>query len=135
MFQVDHYAISVKDLDASIAFYQALEFQVTKKFQTEDRTLTIVHMKNGDFILELFSYKEYRDIPKTSLSLNEDLPIVGSKHFGLYVQDLKEAAKYLVEKKLMEREPEIKTGRLGRSYFFLSDPNGILVEIIEGNGR
>lgn len=135
MFQADHYAISVKDLNASIAFYQALEFQIVKKFQAEDESLSIVHMKNGNFILELFAYREYKDIPKTSLSLNEDLPIVGSKHFGLYVQDLKKAADYLLEKQLIKKEPEIRTGRLGRSYFFISDPNGILVEIIEGEGR
>lgn len=135
MFHIDHYAISVKDLNASMEFYQALEFGVIKKYQAEDGSLSIVHMKNGDFILELFAYKDCKDIPETSRSLTEDLPIAGSKHFGLYVQDLKEAADYLLEKKLIEKEPEIKTGRLGRSYFFISDPNGILVEIIEGEGR
>lgn len=135
MFSVDHCAISVKNLDASIEFYQALEFEIVKSWKAEDGSLAIVHMKNGGFILELFSYKEYQDIPKTSLSLNEDLPIVGSKHFGLYVEDLEKAGKYLLEKQLITREPEIRTGRLGRSYFFISDPNGILVEIIQGEGR
>lgn len=135
MFQADHYAISVKDLKASINFYRALEFEVVKYYRAEDETLDIVHMKNGDFILELFAYKKCKDIPKTALSLEEDLPIAGSKHFGLYVQDLEEAADYLVKKEIVRTEPEIKEGRLGRNYFFISDPNGILVEIIEGEDR
>lgn len=135
MFSVDHYAISVKSLDASIAFYQILGFEVAKSFQAEDGSLSIVHMKNGEFILELFAYKECKDMPESALSLNSDLPVIGSKHFGLYVGDLEEAARYLLEKQLISRMPEIKTGRLGRSYFFLSDPNGILVEIIQGAGR
>lgn len=135
MFSVDHYAISVKNLEASIAFYQALEFNIIKSYEAEDGSMSIVHMKNGEFILELFAYKECKDIPESSLILNSDLPVVGSKHFGLYVEDLEEAGKYLLEKGLVSVMPDIKTGRLGRSYFFLSDPNGILVEIIEGAGR
>ncbi|MCM1160991.1 MAG: VOC family protein [Roseburia sp.] len=135
MFTVDHYAISVKNLKASIAFYQALEFEVVKSYEAEDGSMSIVHMKNGEFILELFAYKECKDMPEWALSLNSDLPVAGSKHFGLYVEDLEEAGKYLLEKQLISKMPEIKTGRLGRSYFFLSDPNGILVEIIQGAGR
>ncbi len=135
MFTADHYAISVKNLKASIAFYQALEFQIIKSYEAEDGSMSIVHMKNGEFILELFAYKEFKDIPKSALALESDLPVAGSKHFGLYVEDLEEAARYLLDKGLISAMPDIKTGRLGRSYFFLSDPNGILVEIIQGAGR
>ena len=33
MFSADHYAISVGDVDKSIAFYEKLEFRVIKDFQ------------------------------------------------------------------------------------------------------
>ena len=55
MFSADHYAISVGDVDKSIAFYEKLEFRVIKDFQAEDGSVRIVQMQNGAFILEMFS--------------------------------------------------------------------------------
>ena len=135
MFGVDHYAISVKDVYRSVEFYKNLEFAVVKKWDAADSSLSIVHMKNGDFILELFCYKAYKEMPDTALSLNEDLPVIGSKHMGLYADDLENVQKILLKKGVIETPIEIKSGRLGRKYFFISDPNGILIEIIEKKGR
>lgn len=135
MFTVDHYAISVKNIERSVEFYKKLDFRVEKEWSAPDKSLSITHMKNGEFILELFCYKQYTNMPYTAFVLNEDLPVIGSKHIGFYVDDLKEVQEYLKGIGLIKKEIEIKTGRLGRSYFFISDPDGILIEIIEKEGR
>ena len=130
MFSADHYAISVGDVDKSIAFYEKLEFRVIKDFQAEDGSVRIVQMQNGDFILEMFYYPDSEKLPDFVNTLGEDLKVKGAKHLGLQVQDVEQAADYLVQAGLVNEKPAICEGRLGRPYFFIKDPNGIFVEII-----
>ncbi|MDD6806059.1 MAG: VOC family protein, partial [Clostridiales bacterium] len=63
MFEVDHYAISVGNIEKSVAFYEKLEFQVIRDYQAEDGSVRIVHMQNGGFILELFCYPDSAKLP------------------------------------------------------------------------
>lgn len=42
-----------------------------------------------------------------------------------------EAKKFVESNKLSDNEVTISKGRLGKPYFFIKDPNGILMEIIE----
>lgn len=130
MFAADHYAISVGDVEKSIAFYEKLEFCVIKDYQAEDGSVRIVQMQNGDFILEMFAYPDSEKLPDFVNTLGEDLKVKGAKHFGLQVQDVEKAACYLLEAGIINKMPEICKGRLGRPYFFIKDPNGIFVEII-----
>ncbi len=130
MFTIDHYAISVADADRSIAFYEKLEFSVIKDYRAEDGSVRIVHMQNGNFILELFSYPDSAKVPEFVNTLGEDLKVQGAKHMGLNVQDIDAAATYLQQAGALRQKPEICEGRLGRPYFFIKDPDGIFVEII-----
>ena len=130
MFSVDHYAISVSNPDESIKFYGKLGFDVIKDWISPDGSIRIIHMINSDFILEMFAYKEHESLPKFVNNLNSDLRVVGSKHFGLFVDNLNSAAEYLVNVGILDSLPQIVPGRLGRPYFFITDPNGIFVEII-----
>lgn len=134
MFQPDHYAISVSDADRSIAFYQKLEFEVIRDWSAPDASVRIVHMESGGIILELFCYREHEKTPGFVKTLTGDLQVNGSKHLGLCADNLKEAAEYVVKAGILEKEPEIVKGRLGRDYFFIKDPDGIFVEIIESRG-
>lgn len=130
MFQADHYAISVGDVEKSIAFYEKLEFKKIKDYQAEDGTVRIVQMQNGNFILEMFCYPDSEKLPDFVNTLGEDLNVKGSKHLGLQVTDVEKAAAYLEETGLVNEKPLISQGRLGRPYFFIKDPDGIFVEII-----
>lgn len=134
MFQLDHYAISVGDADRSIAFYQKLEFEVVRDWSAPDGSVRIVHMEQGGVLLELFCYREHENTPEFVEELAGDLQVNGSKHMGLGAGSLKEAAEYLVKAGVVEKKPEIVKGRLGRDYFFIKDPDGIFVEIIESRG-
>lgn len=130
MFNIDHYAISISNTERSIEFYKKLDFNVVKDWEADDKSLRIVHMMNGGFILEMFCYAESGDLPEFSQNLNSDLKVKGSKHFGLWVDDLEIVGDYLVSVGILQEKPVISQGRLGRPYFFVKDPDGIFVEII-----
>lgn len=130
MFGIDHYAISVCDMEKSISFYQKFEFEVIKDFNAEDGSVRIVQMKKDNFILEMFGYPDCEPVPAFVENLGADLKVNGAKHLGLCVADVEKAAQYLKEQGIVDEIPAINEGRLGRPYFFIKDPNGIFVEII-----
>ena len=135
VFTADHYAISVDDMEECISFYEKLGFSKIKDYRAEDNSVHIVQMKNGDFILEMFAYPDSDKLPDFVNTLQEDLKVKGAKHLGLRVQSLEKAARYLLETGLISHMPDISEGRLGRSYFFIKDPNGIFVEIISAESE
>lgn len=130
MFQMDHYAISVKNVEKSMEFYSKLGFSVRKDWTAEDDTVRIVQMEKEGFLLEMFCYPDCQEIPSFVENLNTDLKVNGSKHMALKVTNLQEAASYLLQEGLVAQMPAISQGRLGRPYFFIKDPDGIFVEII-----
>lgn len=130
MFNIDHYAISISNAEKSIDFYKKLDFSIVKDWEADNKSLRIVHMMNENFILEMFCYTDSVAIPEFTNNLNTDLKVKGSKHFGLWVDDLDTAANYLVDVGILQEKPTISQGRLGRPYFFIKDPDGIFVEII-----
>lgn len=130
MFNIDHYAISVGDVEKSIEFYSKLDFDLLKDWKADDGSVRIVHMMNGDFILEMFCYPDSEKLPDFVENLNDDLKVKGAKHLGLWVKDLESAADYLLQVGVLKSKPTISQGRMGRPYFFIKDPNGIFVEII-----
>ena len=87
-------------------------------------------LKLNDTILEIFCYKKYTKLPETAKTTATDLPIIGTKHFALGVDSIEQAKKFVLENEI-SRKIEIKAGRLGKQYFFIEDPDGILIEIIE----
>lgn len=131
MFEFDHVALSVSNADKSIEFYKKLGFKFDKRYDAPDKSLSIVLLKNENMILELFCYKNYNELPKHCEDLAEDLVVLGTKHFGLAVEDVKTAAEFVTKNGICKSLPKIQTGRLGRDYFFITDPDGILVEIIQ----
>lgn len=131
MFSFDHVAISVSDTEKSMGFYEKLGFVFFKRYDDPKGTLSITLLKNKKMILELFCYKDFGKLPEHCKEHSKDLTVLGTKHFGLCVSDIKKAASKIVEVGILKDLPEIKTGRLGRDYFFVKDPDGTNVEIIE----
>lgn len=131
MFNFDHVSLSVKNIDISIKFYEKLEFKLYQRWDDSDKKLSIVLMKNGTMILEMFCYKTFRPLPEYRKLLSSDLEVLGTKHFGLNVENIVETSNYLSAIGIC-KNPQIQKGRLGRDYFFIQDPDGILIEIIQG---
>ena len=120
MFNVNHIAISVVDSKRSIDFYKKFGFENYKSWEADDSSIK----------LEIFCYKDYKNLPETAKSTATDLPIVGVKHLALGVTDIEIGKKFVIKNELCSNI-EIKVGRLGKPYFFITAPDGIQIEIIE----
>jgi len=130
MFSLHHIALSVSDLDASVAFYSSLDFKPVYRWHADDGALMIVHLKLGDFLLELFCFENPSAAPDSSKELASDLPRIGIKHFGLRVADIHTALAQLQAQGLADGV-QVLHGRTGIVYLFIKDPDGILLEIVQ----
>lgn len=133
MYKVHHVALSVTNREQSIEFYQKLGFSEVHFWEAGDKSLSITHLKlaDSDFILELFCFASPQSAPATIHATATDLPIIGTKHFGLKVDSIEVARDDLAAKAIVESDIPIIQGRTGPRYFFITDPDGILVEIAE----
>lgn len=129
MFNINHVAISAKNIEETIEFYKKFGFENKKEYH--DENVDIVCLKLNEFVLEIFHYPNSSELPEHSKDLSIDLKTTGNKHFGLGVKNINEAKEFVQENKLNDSEIVIHEGRLGKPYFFIKDPNGILMEIIE----
>lgn len=130
MFNFNHVAISVTNAEESIEFYKKFGFEEFKSWKAEDESIKINMLKLNNTVLEMFCYKEYAKLPETANTTATDLPVLGTKHFALGVENIEQAKEFVIKNEIAN-DIEIKVGRLGKPYFFIKDPNGILMEIIE----
>lgn len=129
MFSFNHVSISVLDLEKTLKFYELFGFKKCKEYH--DENIDIVMIKLENVMIEIFHYYDNGDMPEHAKSLKTDLRVIGNKHFALGVKDINEAKKFVEDKNLNDSDIVINSGRLGKPYFFIKDPNGILMEIIE----
>ena len=128
-FRFHHTAISVSDLDGSKAFYGELGFEPVLDWVGDGGSPRICHLKLGDVLLELFWFSDHRPAPVSAGRLETDLPRIGCKHFALQVESIEEAKLFVEERGWAD--VEVVEGRTGVRYFFVSDPDGILLEFVE----
>lgn len=134
VFTFHHVALSVSDIERSAAFYSHFGFEQVRVWEADDSSLRIVHLKNGAALLELFGYRDYEALPEAAKNLDSDLRVVGTKHFGLHVQDI-HAVYDRLRNEGIPIESELRMGRTGIEYFFMKDPDGILFELVEETGN
>jgi glyoxylase I family protein len=131
MFKIHHVAISVSDLESSIGFYENFGFVVKKKSHSPDKTFEIVLLELKGQILELFCFRDSAN-GGVENDLMDELQKTGVKHFSFVVDDIEQAKEMVLEKGLSS-EVEIKDGITGVKYFFIKDPDGMFVEVLEEN--
>lgn len=130
-FSLHHLALSARDLDKTRDFYERFGFRLVLLWEAADKSLRIAHLAlPGGPVLELFEYDANRDGPPSSFEVGNDLEIVGVKHFGLQVDDIHAVHRAFMEEGCGELT-DVKRGRTEIDYFFVRDPDGIWVEVVQ----
>lgn len=130
-YKLHHTAISVRNLENSLEFYMKLGYQQVHRWNAEDNSLTVVHLKLGESFLEVFAYEQNQDGEPANFSYANNLEEIGVKHVAFQVDDLEAALQDLKDKGLASSDTNIREGRTKVSYFFIQDPDGVWVEVVE----
>jgi glyoxylase I family protein len=124
--KVHHIAMTVRNLDVSVNFYVDLfGFEVNKKFKREDMGGLAVFLKNKDFYIELWQF----DNVINNKDLLDNIKIIGLRHIAFEVKNLESELQNLKQKRIEFSKPQL--GASGHRYSFISDPDGIMIELYE----
>lgn len=117
----DHVAITVKDIDASIAWYKSmLGFTVNRMWENPERGMRIAFLEaGGHAMLELFGFMD-SDTAKDGPLLRQDE--TGIKHLSFFVEDLDATCQ-----RLRAAGITFTTATSTRAVF--QDPDGIVLEV------
>lgn len=127
---LDHAAIIVSDLDRALAFYQGLlGFRLVGHLDLDDeRGRTLTHLDTGRGLIELVSFAHDPASPTAAF----DETRAGIPHIALRVTGLDALIEPLVEAGVPMVRPPSNTPYGARVAFF-TDPDGTLIEFIEGD--
>jgi catechol 2,3-dioxygenase-like lactoylglutathione lyase family enzyme len=125
--RLHHCAISVPDVEASIAWYQEmLGFEVFWRTVIPGLAVTLVQMKGAGFLLELFQVPGAAPLPEGRSHPDTDFRTHGVKHFAIEVSDAREFVKELQAKGVRLVHVAEFEGTYGA---FILDNSGNLIEI------
>ena len=131
MLKLAHIALSVSNINKSVAFYEKhFGFKLAGKYPHKEIGLSIAVINKGDISLELFEFKKRHALPNYRKDLDSDLKTIGAKHFSFAVGNIEGEYKRL-KKSGVRFATLLRTFDNGLKYFFIKDPDGILVEIME----
>jgi glyoxylase I family protein len=134
-FGFAHVAMSVSDLDRSVKFYSDFfDLKCQKRFRIPALNAEACFLKGGNMTLEVFTFPNAEPLPSYRKTLISDLRTIGVKHFALNVDDIEATFKALKDKRV-EIATQVTLGGSGLRYFFIKDPDGILVEVIENGAH
>jgi len=129
MAKVIHTMVRVRDLDKSLDFYaKAFGLEVADRFDFDDFTLVYLRNAENDFEIEL-TLNKGRDTPYTHGD--------GYGHIAVCVDDL--AGEHARLEALGFAPTPVKEMRHGGDvmarFFFVQDPDGYKIEVLERYGR
>lgn len=87
-------------------------------------------MRKEGLTLELFEFRKHKPLPSYRRELDHDLRTLGVKHFSLEVDRIRPVYNRFVKAGVAMATP-LREFDSGARYFFIKDPDGILIEIME----
>jgi glyoxylase I family protein len=129
VFCLHHVALYVSNLQRSIEFYEIFGFTPIYQYSSDDGNRNIAHLQLGEMLIELFYFPSAESQILSDKILMKNQNATGVKHFALRVASLQEALEKLRNLGLECTLP--KRGLSGMDYFFVQDPDGILMEIVQ----
>ena len=126
---INHVAISVADLDESVAWYERVfGFTVNSRSRIPGTEVSVCHMQGQGFILEIFCADNGRTLPEDRKTPNLDILTQGNKHVSFGVPD---AHALLPEFKRLGVNVAF-IAEVDDTYgVFINDNTGNLIEIFE----
>ena len=126
-----HVGLSVSNLKRSVAFYcRYFGLRYVKTYTYVEKGFTIALLKKGDISLELFEFEKHKPLPAYRQTLDHDLRTLGVKHFSVEVTDIRKVYQKFKRAKTAFAT-DLRIFDNGARYFFIKDPDGILVEVME----
>ena len=123
-----HLALSVRDLKTSLGLYRALGFAEVHRYTDERKTN--VHLKLGNFYIEMFCFHQNKNKAKLNYEVGNNLTDLGVKHLALSVDDVEAALTELQTNGLAHEATTLGT-KDKATFFFIQDPDGMWIEIIK----
>jgi len=125
----DHVGISVPNAEESAAWYhKMLGFEVDFRMKQGDG-MTVVHIKRGNFTIELFQIDGAKPLPEYRRDPSTDLRVNGLAHFAFRVSDVQAAIKELQAKGAEIAMAPVDTP--GVVFAFIRDNAGNCFELIQ----
>jgi lactoylglutathione lyase len=130
MAKLIHTMIRVKDLDRSLDFYKsALGLTPSHRLDFDD--FSLVYLRNAETEAEIeLTWNKGRDVPYSHGD--------GYGHFAVAVDDVHAERERLVGLQLQPKDvKEFKdgNGELIARFFFIEDPDGYKIEVLEKHGH
>ena len=123
-----HVALSVMDIETSVTFYQGV-FGLSVRAEATSRKLETrfvqLQDEHGVFV-ELFQHERPHKYAENSMDFRRG----GIKHISFEVQNLEEAMRLVIARggSILR---EIRPGKTVKRNVFVSDPDGIAIELVE----
>lgn len=128
--QIEHAAISVDNLEESVAWYQdvfnlkILSCKAHPEIESKVAVLVSPEMK-----LELFQHDRTMKLPELRKDPQTDIQQQGMKHICVATKDLENTIRILQEKHVeIVLGPDVFEGQ---RFIYIRDNNGMLIEIME----
>ena len=129
---VNHFAISVADLEETIQWYSDIfGFTVIDRSEIPGAGIKVSHMQGTGMILEIFEAAESAPLPEDRRIPNRDLLTQGNKHISFGVPD---GPKAKAELEALGVEIAMVAEVDGTYGVFIRDNTGNLIEIFEESG-
>lgn len=126
---INHFAISVGDLDESVAWYnKVFGFQELRRRLIPNTNVKVCHMQAPGFLLELFCNPDSQPLAEFRKTPNTDFLVRGNKHISFGVPDAHALLPVFEELGVNIAFIADVNGTYG---VFINDNTGNLIEIFE----